>query len=61
MTEVELYRFAKWVASEVCQEDFEASAGAFAEIACRKLFYLGNVKKDGENWIYDGEEEDERP
>lgn len=55
---VELYRFAKWVASEVCQEDFEENAGVFAEVCCRKLHYLGIVKKDDENWIFNAEMEE---
>ena len=54
MSELELYRFAKWVASEVCQNDFEENAGAFAEIACRKLFYLGFLTKDEKEWHYRG-------
>lgn len=53
-----LIDFADWVASEVCQEDFEDNAGAFAEVACRKLHKLGIVKKDGDNWVY-GEDEDD--
>ena len=57
MTEVELYRFAHWVASEVCQDDFEDNAGAFAELCCRKLHFLGIVeKRDADNerlWHYE--------
>ena len=52
MTEAELRRFADWVASEVCQEDFEDNSGAFAELACRKLYFLGLLKKDGDLWVY---------
>jgi hypothetical protein len=50
MSEVELYRFAKWVAKEVCQDNFADNADAFAEIACRKLYYLGIIEKDGAWW-----------
>ena len=57
MTEAELYHFADWVASEVCQEDFEDNSGAFAEIACRKLYFLGLLKKDGDLWVYKQMEE----
>lgn len=52
-----LIDFADWVASEVCQEDFEDNAGVFAEVACRKLHKLGIVKADDENWVY-GEADD---
>lgn len=52
MMEDELYRFADWVASEVCQEDFETSAGVFAELACRKLYFIGLIRKDGDKWTY---------
>ena len=50
MSEIELYRFAEWVAKEVCQDDFIENAEAFAEVACRKLHYLGLVEKDGAWW-----------
>lgn len=57
MSEAELYRFAKWVAKEVCKDDFTENAEAFAEVACRKLHYLGFVEKDGAWWTLreDGE------
>ena len=56
--------FAHWLASEVCTEDFDDkwSLGAFAEVACRKLWSLGVVQKFRDEWIYvdknelDGEE-----
>lgn len=48
---IRLLKFAKWVASEVCDDNFEDFPGAFAEIACRKLHKLGIIKTDGENWI----------
>ena len=45
--------FIRWVASEVCQEDFEDmwTLGAFAEVACRKLYKLGYVDKTDECWV----------
>lgn len=52
----ELYSFADWVAKEVCRDDFEENAGAFAEIACRKLHNLGIVEKTEELWCYDAED-----
>ena len=52
MNGVELYRFVKWVAKEVCRDDFEENAGVFAEVCCRKLHNLGIVDKDGDNWIF---------
>ena len=54
--------FAEWVASEVCNEDFEDmwSLGAFAEVACRKLYGLCVVKKFNDKWVYvDRKEKDE--
>lgn len=57
MSEVELYRFAKWVAKEVCQDNFADNADTFAEIACRKLNYLGIIEKDGAWWSCKGEGE----
>ena len=53
----QLRKFAEWVAKEVTSENFEYNAGGFAEIACRKLFYLGIVTTDGENWQYEWEED----
>ena len=46
--------FAHWVASEVCNEAFEDmwSLGAFAEVACRKLYALGIVQKFRDEWVY---------
>ena len=49
---IEPYReFCKWVAEWIFKEDFEESAGAFAELACRRLAELGYVFKDGEYWL----------
>lgn len=47
----DLEKFAEWVAKEVCRDYFDED-GTFAEMACRKLWRLGIVKMDGENWIY---------
>ena len=46
--------FAEWVASEVCNVGFEEmwSLGAFAEVACRKLYALGIVQKFRDEWVY---------
>lgn len=46
--------FAHWVASEVCNTGFEDmwSLGAFAEVACRKLYALGVVQKFRDEWVY---------
>ena len=54
--------FAEWVASEVCNEGFEEmwTLGAFAEVACRKLYALGIVQKFRDEWVYvDKDELDE--
>ena len=56
----ELEAFAEWVASEACQEDFENmwSLGAFAEVACRKLYALGVVQKFRDEWVYVGKDDE---
>lgn len=46
-----LLNFAKWVAQEIFRENFDGEV--FIELACRKLNLLGIVKTDGENWIYE--------
>lgn len=51
-----LREFSEFVAEEVCRDGFEAEAGAFAEIACRKLYNLGIVQKDGCLWAYEPRE-----
>ena len=45
----ELEAFAAWVAYEVMSEDFEDDF--FAEVACRKLYKMGFVEKEGDMWI----------
>jgi len=52
----ELRDFVIWVADEIFDEYFEDNAGAFSEIACRKLYKLGIVKRDKEIWIYEHSE-----
>jgi hypothetical protein len=47
----ELYDFAKWVAREIFDENWEYNKDAnFAEIACRKLEKLGIVRAKGDEW-----------
>lgn len=53
----ECFGFAEWVAKQVCQEDFDED-GTFAEMACRKLWRLGIVRMNGDDWEY-GEVDDE--
>lgn len=43
-------QFAKWVAKEIFDEDWEYNKDAFAEIACRKLARLGIVRAKGGEW-----------
>lgn len=42
--------FAKWVAREIFDEDWEYNKDAFAELACRKLAKLGIVRAKGGEW-----------
>lgn len=46
----DLSDFAELVAGMVCSDDFEEYADEFAEMACRKLWRLGYIAKDGEDW-----------
>lgn len=46
----DLSDFTEWVAGMVCSDDFEEYASEFAELACRKLWRLGYIVKDGEDW-----------
>ena len=43
-------QFAKWVAREIFDEDWEYNKDAFAELACRKLAKLGIVRAKGDEW-----------
>lgn len=42
--------FAKWVAREIFDDEWEYNKDAFAEIACRKLAKLGIVIRMGDEW-----------
>lgn len=52
----DLEAFAEWVAKQVCREDFDED-GTFAEMACRRLWKLGFVRMNGEEWEYERSEE----
>lgn len=43
-------QFAKWVATEIFDDNWEYNKDAFAEIACRKLEKLGIVRANGDVW-----------
>ena len=43
-------KFAKWVATEIFDDNWEYNKDAFEELACRKLAKLGIVKADGDEW-----------
>ena len=43
-------QFAKWVATEIFDENWDYNKDAFAEIACRKLAKLGIVRAKGDEW-----------
>ena len=46
-----LLDFAHFVADEVCREEFKEDADCFAEVACRKLWKMGIIKKtDNGKW-----------
>ena len=48
--EPKMGQFAKWVAEEIFDENWEYNKDAFAEIACRKLEKLGIVRAKGDEW-----------
>lgn len=48
--EQEPYDFAKWVATEIFDDNWEYNKDAFAEIACRKLAKLGIVRAKSDKW-----------
>lgn len=50
VADLEAYEFCEWVADWVCRDDFAEDADEFAELACRKLWRLGYIVKDGEDW-----------
>lgn len=43
-------QFAKWVAREIFDENWEYNKDAFAELACRKLAKLGIIRANGDKW-----------
>jgi hypothetical protein len=49
-TDIEAFEFCEWVADWVCDDNFEEVSSDFAELACRKLWQMGMVLKDGEDW-----------
>lgn len=54
--ENDLMDFARWVADMIFTEE-EMDFDLFSELACRRLWKLGIVGKDDENWIYHTEED----
>lgn len=52
-------QFAKWVAEEIFDENWEYNKDAFAELACRKLAKLGIVRAKGDVWELIGVQESE--
>lgn len=50
--------FCEWVAHEVLSDNFELNAGAFAELACRKLNKLEIVSELDNDWVIFEMEED---
>ena len=57
----ELIEFANWVAKEVCcsDEEWESKHWAIQEILCRKLAELGIIIVEGDEYIYEYDEEEE--
>ena len=61
LQEPKMEQFAKWVATEIFDENWEYNKDAFGELACRKLAKLGIVKENGNQWeLVEQESEDER-
>ena len=59
-TKEDYVEFAKFVAREIFDPDFENGGQyAFAEVACRKLYKLGIVTKVDSNWVFIDEEDAE--
>ena len=48
--EHEAIQFAKWVASEIFDDNWEYNKDAFDELACRKLAKLGIVRTKDDEW-----------
>ena len=57
----ELIEFANWVAKEACcsDEEWENKHWAIQEILCRKLAELGIIVVEGDEYIYEYDEEEE--
>ncbi len=53
-------QFAKWVATELFDDNWEYNKDSFEEIACRKLAELGIVRANGDEWeLVDPQENEE--
>ena len=53
-------QFAKWVATEIFDDNWEYNKDAFEELACRKLAKLGIVVRMGDEWeLVESEESEE--
>ena len=48
--ESNMEQFAKWVATEIFDDNWEYNKNSFEEIACRKLAKLGIVRANGDEW-----------
>ena len=55
-----LLEFAHWVAKEVCcsDEEWENKHWAIQELLCRKLAKLGIIAVDGDEYIYEYDDEE---
>lgn len=53
-------QFAKWVATEIFDDNWKYNKDAFDELACRKLAKLGIVRANGDEWeLVESEESEE--
>lgn len=60
MQESNAEQFAKWVATEIFDDNWEYNKNSFEEIACRKLAKLGIVRSNGHEWeLVDPQENEE--
>jgi len=56
----ELLEFAHWVAKEVINDDnWMMNYWGFQEIACRKLVKLGIMEIEGDEYVYEYEDDEE--
>ena len=60
MQEPKTGQFAKWVATEIFDDNWEYNKDAFAELACRKLAKLGIVRAKGDEWELVDSQESEK-